>query len=304
MACDRGFARRGLAGATSMGRAFFEWPRLRLGSVTGIMKRQIETWREMPKQKESERIAKPIIECVLCGSTMTYRDRQANGEHDYDLRYPDGVVVPVEVTESADFQIESAVGALRDRRFVRASGCSRDWSVLPLPAARINTVREKIDQYLAAIEGEGRSRFCAHVDAVTFPSVRRIFDDLRIYSGYTTVWSPPGRIYIDQPIHVAMTRVDPLHVRRAIEDQAFKLDNKKKLAAVDAPERHLFVYLHWRNYPAWVALLGSNIPGDPPVLPDEITDVWAAAPDRSRNVFVVWRFTAGQGWRDLGRITG
>jgi hypothetical protein len=141
------------------------------------------------------------------------------------------------------------------------------------------------------------------VDAVTFPSVRRIFDDLRIYSGYTTVWSPPGRIYIDQPIHVAMTRVDPLHVRRAIEDQAFKLDNKKKLAAVDAPERHLFVYLHWRNYPAWVALLGSNIPGDPPVLPDEITDVWAAAPDRSRNVFVVWRFTAGQGWRDLGRIT-
>ena len=55
MACDRGFARRGLAGATSMGRAFFEWPRLRLGSVTGIMKRQIETWREIGRASCRER---------------------------------------------------------------------------------------------------------------------------------------------------------------------------------------------------------------------------------------------------------
>jgi hypothetical protein len=100
-----------------------------------------------------------------------------------------------------------------------------------------------------------------------------------------------------------MTRVDSCHVLRAIENEASKLDNKSKLAAVAAPERHLFVYLHWRNYPAWVALLGSNIPSDPPALPAEITDVWAAAPDRSKNVFAVWRFTAGQGWRDLGRIT-
>src|ERR1019366_2633796 len=258
----------------------------------------------MPKQKESERIAKSILESVLRGSTLTYRDRQANGEYDYDLCYPDGVRVPVEVTESADFQIESAVGALKGRRFVKACECSRDWSVLPLPYARMNTVRERVDQYLAAIEREGLGRFCVPIHASAFPSVRKIFDDLRIYYGYATVWNPPGRIYIDQPIHVAMTRVDSCHVLRAIENEASKLDNKSKLAAVAAPERHLFVYLHWRNYPAWVALLGSNIPGDPPVLPDEITDVWAAAPDRSRNVFVVWRFTAGQGWRDLGRITG
>jgi hypothetical protein len=77
----------------------------------------------MPKQKESERIAKTIIESVLPGSALTYQHQQANGEHDYELKYPNGVVVPVEVTESADFEIESAVGALRNRGFVKASRC-------------------------------------------------------------------------------------------------------------------------------------------------------------------------------------
>jgi len=167
----------------------------------------------------------------------------------------------------------------------------------------MNTVREKVDHYLATIEREGLGRFCAPIHASTSPGVRKIFDDLKVYYGYATAWNPPGRIYIDQPIHPVMSRIDVRHVLRAVENEASKLDNRRKLAAVDAPERHLFLYLHWRNYPAWVTLLGSHIPSDPPALPTEITDIWAAAPDRTKDVFAVWRFTAGQGWRDCGKIT-
>jgi hypothetical protein len=91
----------------------------------------------MRKIKDSERIAKLVVESVVPGATMSYRDRQANGEHDYDLMYPSRLVVPVEVTESRDFQIESAVAVLDTERFVKAKACRRDWYVHPLRDARI-----------------------------------------------------------------------------------------------------------------------------------------------------------------------
>jgi len=189
---------------------------------------------------------------------------------------------------------------VKDRRFVRVHRCACDWCVQPLPDARIKAIRQKVDEYVAAIEQEGLARFCASIDATISPSVTRIFNNLWIYSGYTTVWKPPGRIGIDAPIHVDMTRVDSRHVLRVIGNLALR--KREQLAAVNAPERHLFIYLHPRNYPAWVSQLGSGIPSEPLTLPTEITDVWVAAPDRSEGLYVVRRFSAGQGWRDLGRI--
>ncbi|MCX6633697.1 MAG: hypothetical protein NT090_01165, partial [Acidobacteria bacterium] len=130
-----------------------------------------------------------------------------------------------------------------------------------------------------------------------------ILEDLKIDSGSTTVWNPPGRIGIAQPSQDTMPLIDSYHVQRVVESEASKQDNRKKLAAVDALERHLFIVVHPRNYPAWVALIDSNVPSDRPSLPTEITDVWVAATDRSKDVYVVWKCTAGQDWRDLGRIT-
>jgi hypothetical protein len=260
----------------------------------------------MREQKESERVAKLVAESLVRGATMSYREHQANGEHDYDLTYADGLVVPVEVTESADSEIEEAVrGALGSELFVDVNACRNDWYVHPLRGARINVIRSKVDQYLAAIEQEGLGEFFAFRDAAMFPSVRRILEDLKVESGSTAVWKPPGRIGIAQPSQNSMSRVDSYSaVQRAVESAVLK-KRKKNFAALDAPERHLFVYVHPRNYPVWVALIGSSIPVDQPSLADGsgITNVWVAAPDRSQNVYVVWRCMAGQGWRDLGRIT-
>jgi hypothetical protein len=259
----------------------------------------------MRKSKESERVAKLVVESLVHGATMSPLDHQANGEHDYNLTYASGLIVPVEVTESADFQIECAVGALACKRFVDINACHHDWYVHPLPDARINKIRSQVDQYLAAIEQEGLDEFFAFRNAAAFPSVRRILEDLRIESGSTAVWDPPGRIGIAQPSQCIMSPVDSFSaVQRAVESAVLK-KREKRFAAIDAPERHLFVYVHPRNYPVWVALLGSTIPADQLSSPDwrGITDVWVTAPDRSRNEYVVWRCSAGQGWRNLGRIT-
>lgn len=260
---------------------------------------------EMRKQKESEQVAKLVVESLVNGATMSTLDHQAEGQHDYNLTYASGQVVPVEVTESADFQIECAVGALADLPFVNVNACRHDWYVNPLPDARINTIRSNVDQYLAGVEQEGLDEFFAPKDAATFPSVGKILKDLRIECGFVTVWDPPGRIGIAPPSQNSPSLVDSFStVQRAVESAVLK-KREKKFAALDAPERHLFIYVHPRNYPVWVALLGSGIPTDQLSSPDwgGITDVWLTAPDRSQNVYVVWRWTAGQGCRNLGRIT-
>lgn len=256
----------------------------------------------MRKAKRSEQIAKLLIESVVPGATMSYRDPQAKSENDYDLRYADGRVVPVEVTESADFQIEAAVGALRGRRLVRVRNCRCDWLVYASRDARIDKIRAHADRYFAEIECAGLRSFYAQLHTPHFPCVRKIFDELRVDCGFTTVWDPPGRIGIAGPAQDEMVSVDSLRVLKAVELEAAKPDNRGKLAAFDTRERHLFVHIHPRNYPAWVSLLDADVPGEPPSLPDEITDIWVAAQDRSTELYVLWRYVAGQTWRDLGRV--
>lgn len=260
---------------------------------------------EMRKQRESERVAKVLVESLVGGATMAFLEVQANGEHDYNLTYADGSVVPVEVTESVDFQIECGVGALADERFVNANSCRRDWHVHPLPDARIDVIRNKVDQYLAAVEYEGLDQFHASRDAGTFPSVRSILEDLKIGSGSTAVWNPPGRIGIDRPSQHVMSRVDSCSAVLGAVEFAMSKKREKKFAALAALERHLFVYVHPRNYPAWVALIDSDVSAGQPSVKEwgGITDVWVAGPDRSQGVYVVWRCTVGHGWRNLGRVT-
>jgi hypothetical protein len=89
-------------------------------------------------------------------------------------------------------------------------------------------------------------------------------------------------------------------LQQAIEVEAKKNDNRRKLVASGCDERHLFVYVDRRNYLAWVALVDGNVPEKGPSLPNEITHVWAVAHTRSPNEVVVWLATRGGKWHYLG----
>jgi len=265
--------------------------------------------RKARKSEKSEHIAKLVVELLIPGATMARVDSQANGEHDYNLTYAGGLTVPVEVTQSADFQLECTVGAMGSDHFVTRNASHHDWYVHPLIGARIKDIRAKVDQYLAAIEPEIEREkltgFFAFRDASLFPGVRKIFEDLKIEAGTIAVWKPPGRIGIAQPSQNVLSPTDSFSaVQRAVEREVLK-KRRKKFVSLDAPERHLFVYVDPRNYPAWVALLGSNIPAGQLALSDwgGITDVWVTGQDRSQDAYIVWRCTSGQAWQNLGRVT-
>src|SRR5712691_8384693 len=113
----------------------------------------------------AELISKAIVESLIPGVRMHYRLDQAAGQHDFDLQYLDGLIVPLEVTTSADEEVERSRAAILNARkggpFVPRVLCKHDWYVHPLPEANINTIRATIDRYLAAVEAEDLEQFNA-----------------------------------------------------------------------------------------------------------------------------------------------
>jgi len=252
----------------------------------------------------SERIAKAVIETILVGAQMQYRRDQSKGQHDFDLQYTTGIIAAVEVTASVDETMEQTIAAISNERrgdfFVSAERCQNDWLVHPLSGANINRIRNQVDKYLAAIEAEGRRQFFVYTDVDTSPGVARIWSDLQIESGKIVKWKDSPCIGIDYPAQGGPVSVED--IQRAIEAEANKEDNRRKLAAAGTDERHLFVYVDSYSLP-WTALVNGNLPEQAPYLPDEITHVLAATQTRSPDEYVVWRAERAKRWQDLGRVS-
>jgi hypothetical protein len=84
---------------------------------------------------KAETAAKSIVENLIPGARMHYRESQSLGEHDFDLEYPTGTKAPLEVTVSTDEAAEATRAAiLRSRRggpLVPRVQCAHDWYVHP-----------------------------------------------------------------------------------------------------------------------------------------------------------------------------
>jgi hypothetical protein len=246
----------------------------------------------------SERVAKAVVEHILTGSAMYYRSDQSSGEYDFDLRYPDGTLVRLEVTMSANQQMKWSAAKLTDERkgghVVKAVACRNGWLVHPLPDANINLIREKVDVYLAKVEAAGLTRFFAWTDALESEPVERILRELKIEAGCVFTWKGTRRICIALPGQGGMVTSD--HVQRAVESEASKADNRRKLGAGTQSERHLFIYVDPLHYLPWVALVNEEPPAKPPPLPAEISHIWVATITRSQNEYIVWRAARDKRW--------
>jgi len=95
--------------------------------------------------------------------------------------------------------------------------------------------------------------------------------------------------------------VGPECTIEAINLEARKDDNRKKLAATRAAGRRLFVYVDALNFLPWVGVRDFDPAGLAPSLPAEITDVWAAAGAGRPTQYSVWRGDS-TGWRSLGSV--
>jgi hypothetical protein len=249
--------------------------------------------------KHSERLAIYVIETINKGAEVEYQHSQSAGEYDVKLTYSDGSTVAVEVTNSTIQETQAMLAAIAERGCcVPARVCRNSWLVNALPGARIRLILESVDCYLSAIEAERIGEFVSGSDLVS-PSVSKIGQDLGIAEGNVLEMPPPARIWVTGPSeNGSIVTADDLQL--AVEIEANKPDNKRKLAGSWCAERHLFVYVDLLNCGAWQAMLNDCIPEQPPKLPVEITHVWAAA--ESPDGIIVWASKSGKAWQNLGRI--
>lgn len=252
----------------------------------------------------SERVAKAVVEHIITGSSMCFRSDQSSGEYDFDLRYADDTVVPLEVTMSANQQMKWSAAKLGDERegghFVKAVACRNGWLVHPLPDANIDLIRKRADAYLAKVEAAGLTQFFAWTDASKSRPVDGIFRDLKIEAGRAFVWKDGPRIGIALPGQGGPVTSE--YLQRAVEAEASKADNRRKLGSTKHSEGHLFVYVDPLHYLPWVALVDEAPSAAPPRLPAEISHIWAVTLTRSANEYIVWRATRGGRWNPPVRI--
>jgi hypothetical protein len=253
--------------------------------------------------KRTEALAKSILEAVLPGPRARYVEDQSAGQHDFDLEYTDGRTVPLEVTAAADANIERTYAAIKDARkggnCIQRTRSGVGWFIHPRADANINAIRENADEYLVAIEADGLNQFFAYTDAESSPAVWRILEDLGIESGRVMQWKHPGEIRMALPGGGGL--VDPHLVVVAVETEAWKVDNRRKLSSL-ASERHLFVEIDPNNARAWVAIRDEVPPNAIASLPDEITHMWIAAYTGNADWYVVWHAPRGCVFEDIGFV--
>jgi len=267
----------------------------------------------------AEKAAKAALEAILPGARLIYRSRQSNGEYDFDLHYPDGRLAAVEVTISVDqrqMQTAAAIHSRKRSRVIPASKCKETWVVTPTPNANINAIRGTADTRLAMLEEAGVSEFSALEvseskqikaaglisvlgDRVVPQCVESLCDDLMLQAGGVISSDGPPEIILGFPIYHGT--VGPDRAIDAGKAEAWKEDNRKKLGAAAAGERHLAVLIHVTNGLAWTALSDTDPPATLPELPPEIDHIWLLG-DVGRGAasrLVVWSASRTIHWNKL-----
>jgi hypothetical protein len=264
----------------------------------------------------AETTAKRVIEADVPGARMEYRSDQSRSEYDFDLRYPNGTIAAVEVTESAD-QLQKLISdkirsKKEGRSVIGATKCQKSWLIFPMKNARISKIRQKADAYLSLLEQAGVERFrsldafnsrlfkeAGIEESLAFrvpQCVENICYDLLIDSGSIMPAGGSPKIFIQHPI--GRGAVGSSVAIEAGEREAWKDDNRKKLRAAKTDERHLVVYIDVMNGLPWAALTDFEPPSTPAKMPEEITHMWLIGHGKEENEgeFVVWRATAKEPW--------
>jgi hypothetical protein len=262
------------------------------------MERALELAWQAQKMKESEAIAKRVLEAMLPGAKLAFRVEQSHHECDFDLRYPDGNVAAVEVTIAVDEISMETVAVIRGNgargSVIDAVVCKKSWVIYTANGARIHKIRKDADRLIAKLEGEGIDGFDQWKPGCS-ETVRELCCELGVTEGY--VLSSAGRptIRIGSPIRGGVVG-DALAIIEAGE--ACMEGNREKLGAAKTAERHLVVYIHPLSNARSSTFTVSQPPEETlPTLPQEITNIWLIGDGENRDEFVVWYASTKEPWR-------
>lgn len=231
---------------------------------------------------------------------MCYRDEvKQSGDlrHDFDLRLPDERTAVVEATWARDRATSQTLQALRDHGDeIDPGDCEKAWILSIERDAHVTTLKRRGADLLANLEATGRTEFRSRR-----PGASRTVSsltELGVVAGQGFDASQPA-ILIGDPRKGGF--VSPGVVVEAVGLEAKKEDNRGKLREAPANESHLFVALHFGAHPC-ISMNLSDLPKDPPSLPDEVTHAWVATLPFQGDGFLTWVGENRKSWKSLGTI--
>lgn len=247
-----------------------------------------------------------IVRVVVAGVRVDARDDVPGappGIHDLDVVLKDGARIPVEVTMATDRAARELWNAVGRHRWVMPE-LDRSWSLVIRPHTRIAPLHRRIGSVLAKLEHCGIDRFNApepHDGAM-----KSVMDELaRLGVRFALNSAPFGEPMVLVGTVGPGSWIDGSDICEAVEQEAAKPDNRRKLLAAGGGQ--LFVWIDHHAGNAHAALCGDiSLPPEPPRLPQEVTGVWAAryvlGPDGNLGAGVVVRGDRDTGWHDVTKV--
>ena len=223
-----------------------------------------------------------MVKAAMPDVDLIFNTDQSNSVADFSIKKDGQEIGVLEVTRCTNQKGEELRSLIQKNRFVKRKICKSDWLIHLDEDARINRVRQYVDQYLGDIEQSGINEFFSPIHADIEP-VRRIWEDLCIEQGTITKWKRPC-IGIMEPISGGVVNSET--VWKSVRPEAHKPDNLRKLGRSVDLNRHLFVVIDDLRGPAYVSIRHSEPPQDIPPLPQEITHIWVAAEEGE--IVYVW----------------
>jgi hypothetical protein len=247
--------------------------------------------------------AKRVLQRLVGGELVDRDVDGAQNTRDFDLVADDGAVHAVEVT-SVQLPTARATRSGIERLRKKDLGLTATWGISVYEEAPTQPIAKNAPRLLNLLYARGVTEF-DDLNPPTDPDLAAAVHEL------ASLHIPTGRASAAAPfrIHAAgfgSGSVDPANLTRAVETEAAKEDNRRKLArAPTGARRHLFVWLHDSHW--YVAsLLRSPISTPPaPLLPPEVDVVWAAVGE-GRDAFTCSRLLRGNrtGFTEIDPASG
>lgn len=230
-------------------------------------------------EDEFEREAKRVLQHLLGGSVVDRDTRGAQGVRDFDLvDSAEAVAHAVEVT-SVQLPAARATRSGMERLRAMDLGLTASWDIFVHEEAPTRPIEQRAAPTLNLLHAHGVDEFDA-LDPPTDPDLAQAvveIADMCIPRGRVMPGASPPRLY---PGTFGSGTVDPSNLTGAIEAEAHKDDNRRKLSAAPAGAvRHLFVWLHDSHWYVSSLLRSPSATPPAPLLPTEVEVVWAAVGD-------------------------
>lgn len=250
-------------------------------------------------KRREETSAAELVAAHISGREIVSRSQG----HDFDIRLANGQLVALEVTQAMVAEEIEAWKLLAGRDW-QPKLVTMHWHLSVVKVPNVRQLVAAVEAQLVVLEGHevyAMDRAEPPEAGTDSPDALRAIQELgrlgvRRASGFPE--TPPS-------ITIGSTSTGTTSsdlVNRAVEAEAQKEDNRRKLREADADEAHLFVWIDSTKEQASVAM-SDDAPPAAPVLPTEITTAWVALPSGrpERPARSLWRVTPPGDWEVLKR---